>query len=189
MRESLSFVLQIIIYIVLRLKIIVFLDRHALLSVGASNNNCSVSCTLKFLIAASVILTKSRLILHVLFFLLQAGNVEMTWVISDFVGNASTNELSVTKGQQVEVLEMSATTPDYCLVRVTTVSSGGAGLSSKSSSGGSTAAAAGGSSSSSNNNNASQPQEGLVPMSILKPPPTFSKTSPRRTLDLENAGM
>lgn len=123
-----------------------------------------------------------------LFVRLQAGNnVEMTWVISDFVGSAGTNELSVTKGQQVEVLEMSATTADYCLVRVAAGStsavttSTSAGSSSKSS-GSSSSGAAGGAS-------GSQPQEGLVPMSILKPPPTFSsKTSPRRTLDLENSG-
>lgn len=121
-----------------------------------------------------------------LFVRLQAGNnnVEMTWVISDFVGSAGTNELSVTKGQQVEVLEMSATTPDYCLVRVqapggSSASASGAGGSSSSKSSG---AVGGGSGS-------SPPQEGLVPMSILKPPPTCSKTSPRRTLDLDNSGM
>lgn len=120
-----------------------------------------------------------------LFFYSQTGHVEMTWVISDFVGAAGTNELSVTKGQQVEVLEMSATTPDYCLVRV---SAGSAAASLAKASGGGAAAA----SSTTNATGAgggSQPQEGLVPMSILKPPPTFSKTSPRRTLDLENAGM
>lgn len=95
-------------------------------------------------------------------------------MISDFVGAAGSSELSVTKGQQVEVLEMSATAPDYCLVRMA-----GGGSSSKSSGlGGATNAASG-----------SQPQEGLVPMAILKPPPTFNKTSPRRTLDLENSGM
>lgn len=96
-------------------------------------------------------------------------------MISDFVGRTGTNELSVTKGQQVEVLEMSATTADYCLVRVAAGSSGAG-------------PAAASSSKSSGTSSGSQPQEGLVPMSILKPPPTFHKTSPRRTLDLENSG-
>lgn len=77
---------------------------------------------------------------------------------------------------------MSATTPDYCLVRVAATggvsNSVGAGSSAKSSVSGS--GAFGG--------NSQPQQEGLVPMSILKPPPAFSKTSPRRTLDLENSG-
>lgn len=107
------------------------------------------------------------------FYSLQTGNVEMTWVISDFVGSAGTNELSVTKGQQVEVLEMSATVPDFCLVRAT-VSGGGVGSASTSTK-------------SSGIGGGGQPQEGLVPLSILKPPPTFTKTSPRRTL--ESSGM
>lgn len=103
-------------------------------------------------------------------------------MISDFVGSVGTNELSVTKGQQVEVIEMSATTPDFCLVRVTTGGSNSSNSSGAGSSSKSTGSGGAGSSS-------SQAQEGLVPMSILKPPPTFSKTSPRRTLDLENSGM
>lgn len=95
----------------------------------------------------------------------------MTWVISDHVAATGSDELSVTKGQQVEVLEMSTTVPDFCLVRLGIVGSGaGVGAS-----GSSKATAA-----------ASVPTvEGLVPMSILKPPPTFSKASPRRTLDLD----
>lgn len=117
---------------------------------------------------------------------LQAGNVEVTWVISDFVGNAAANELSVTKGQQVEVLEMSVTTPDYCLVRVT--AGGTSSSASASAAGGSSGKSSGSGGAAANVNQ--QPQlEGLVPMAILKPSPTFSKTSPRRTLDLENAGM
>lgn len=98
-------------------------------------------------------------------------------MISDFVGSTGSNELSVTKGQQVEVLEMSATAPDFCLVRVT-VSGGVGGASTSTKSGGVGGTGSG-----------SQPQEGLVPLSILKPPPTFTKTSPRRTLDLESSGM
>lgn len=104
-------------------------------------------------------------------------------MISDFVGGTGTNELSVSKGQQVEVLEMSATTPDYCLVRVAATggvsNNVGAGSSAKSSVSGGGGAFGG---------NSQPQQEGLVPMSILKPPPAFSKTSPRRTLDLENSG-
>ncbi|XP_055685708.1 kalirin isoform X2 [Lutzomyia longipalpis] len=81
----------------------------------------------------------------------KVGTVEMTWVISDYTATAGSGELSVTKGQQVEVLELSTTQPDFCLVRL--------------------------------NGSGKNPQEGLVPLSILKPPPTLSKTSPRRNVD------
>lgn len=40
----------------------------------------------------------------------------MTWVIADHTPTAA-GELSVQKGQQVEVLEMSAARADWCLVR------------------------------------------------------------------------
>ncbi|XP_049828356.1 kalirin isoform X4 [Schistocerca gregaria] len=46
----------------------------------------------------------------------KAGGVEMTWVVADHVAAAGSHELSVTKGQQVEVVE--AAGADWCLVRM-----------------------------------------------------------------------
>lgn len=95
----------------------------------------------------------------------------MTWVISDYVAAQGSAELSVQKGQQVEVIDTNCLgAPDYCLVRLTNSSSNN-----------------------NNNNNLSTTslsssstqeqivQEGLVPSSILKPPPTQMKN--RRTAD------
>ena len=95
----------------------------------------------------------------------------MTWVISDYVAAQGSAELSVQKGQQVEVIDTNGLgAPDYCLVRLTNSSSNN-----------------------NNNNNLSTTslsssstqeqivQEGLVPSSILKPPPTQMKN--RRTAD------
>lgn len=94
----------------------------------------------------------------------------MTWVISDYVAAPGSAELSVQKGQQVEVIDTNCLgAPDYCLVRLTN------------------------STSNNNNNNLSATslsssstqeqivQEGLVPSSILKPPPSQMKN--RRTAD------
>lgn len=82
----------------------------------------------------------------------------MTWVMADHFATSGTRELSVTKGQQVEVLENnsihsgSSTTIEWTLVRLP-LSSG----------------------------QTEPPAEGLVPTSILKQPPTTScKTSPSR---------
>lgn len=47
---------------------------------------------------------------------MQNTGVEMTWVVADHVAGAA-SELSVTKGQQVEVVEVR---PDWCLVRMPT---------------------------------------------------------------------
>ncbi|CAG9857602.1 unnamed protein product [Phyllotreta striolata] len=47
----------------------------------------------------------------------KAGVVEMTWVMSDYAA-VDVQELSVAKGQQVEVVETCPTRPDYCLVRL-----------------------------------------------------------------------
>ncbi|KAF4519125.1 hypothetical protein B566_EDAN007398 [Ephemera danica] len=69
---------------------------------------------------------------------------EMTWVIADHEAAAGSPEITVRKGQQVEVLEVPAAhNPDLCLVRLP--SSGGSGDQTA--------------------------QEGLVPMIVLKPPP------------------
>jgi len=74
----------------------------------------------------------------------------MTWVIADHTAAAGSQELTVLKGQQVEVVEGHAP-PDWCRVRLCTCS-------------------------------ADSPPEGLVPLSVLKQPPTNSatKTSPSR---------
>lgn len=94
----------------------------------------------------------------------------MTWVISDYVAAQGSAELSVQKGQQVEVIDTNCLgSPEYCLVRLTNGTAN-------------------------NNNNVSTTslsssstheqiiQEGLVPSSILKPPPTQTKNN-RRTGD------
>ncbi|KAK3932146.1 Triple functional domain protein [Frankliniella fusca] len=94
-------------------------------------------------------------------FLLQAApSAEMTWVIADFTAT-SPSELSVHKGQQVEVLDApSAERSDWCLVRMAEAAPAAG------------AAAA----------------EGLVPLSVLKQPPqglrttAATSTSPSRRL-------
>ncbi|GFG34599.1 hypothetical protein Cfor_01930, partial [Coptotermes formosanus] len=80
-----------------------------------------------------------------------APGVEMTWVIADHVAAAGSQELSVHKGQQVEVLELNTSTPDWCLVRMSTSGS-----------------------------SVDSPPEGLVPLAVLKQPPPGLKTSPSR---------
>ncbi|GLH09850.1 Uncharacterized protein GBIM_14884 [Gryllus bimaculatus] len=80
----------------------------------------------------------------------RAPGVEMTWVIADHVAAAGSQELSVHKGQQVEVVEVAASAPDWCLVRVPTSGS------------------------------VDSPPEGLVPLAVLKQPPPGLKTSPSR---------
>ncbi|XP_034658719.1 triple functional domain protein isoform X2 [Drosophila subobscura] len=70
------------------------------------------------------------------------GNQEATWVVADYIATSGSNELSVSKGQQVEIIEQpSATEPDFCLVRLNPQHDDAA------------------------------VQEGLVPVSVLKPPP------------------
>ena len=65
----------------------------------------------------------------------------MTWVIADHEATAGSPELTVRKGQQVEVLEVpAANAPDLCLVRLPSSTSG-------------------------------EHLEGLVPLAVLKPPP------------------
>uniref|UniRef100_A0A224XHF4 Putative guanine nucleotide exchange factor for rho and rac gtpase n=1 Tax=Panstrongylus lignarius TaxID=156445 RepID=A0A224XHF4_9HEMI len=75
----------------------------------------------------------------------KTGGVEMTWVINDHTA-AGAGQLSVSKGQQVEVVETVAGSPEWCLVRMPS-----SGL--------------------------DPPPEGLVPLSVLKQPPT--STTPR----------
>lgn len=72
-------------------------------------------------------------------------------MIADHVAAAGSQELSVHKGQQVEVLELNTATPDWCLVRMPTSGS-----------------------------SVDSPPEGLVPLAVLKQPPPGLKTSPSR---------
>lgn len=74
--------------------------------------------------------------------------MEMTWIVSDYVATPGTNEVSVTKGQQVEIIDPNCGgSPELCLVRLN-IHSG--------------SAADGGSGT----------IEGMVPISVLKPPPS-----------------
>lgn len=78
----------------------------------------------------------------------QVASLEVTWVVSDYNATPGTNELSITKGQQVEVIETSCPNdPDFCLVRLNSQSDDGV------------------------------VQEGLVPISILKPQPGAQKSN------------
>ncbi|XP_065162622.1 triple functional domain protein isoform X5 [Atheta coriaria] len=92
----------------------------------------------------------------------KTGVLEMTWVVSDFTACGS-QELTVTKGQQVEVVEVCPSRPDYCLVRMPT-----RGTDHDTSSGGGV-------------------PEGLVPLAVLKQPPQ-PRSSPSRRIaaDHEN---
>ncbi|EDV95637.1 GH15671 [Drosophila grimshawi] len=74
------------------------------------------------------------------------GNQEATWVVADYIASAGSNELSVSKGQQVEIIELpTASEPDFCLVRLNP------------------------------QHDDSAVQEGLVPVAVLKPPPGAHK--------------
>ncbi|XP_017066373.1 kalirin isoform X1 [Drosophila eugracilis] len=74
------------------------------------------------------------------------GNQEATWVVADYIASPGSNELSVSKGQQVEIIEPpTAGEPDFCLVRLNPQHEDAA------------------------------VQEGLVPVSVLKPPPGSHK--------------
>lgn len=87
-------------------------------------------------------------------FLLQTGVPEITWVVADHTAASGTRELSVTKGQAVEVLESEGVSPEWTLVRLV----GGPGQSS-----------------------GEAAPEGLVPTRALQQPPSAScKTSPSR---------
>ncbi|XP_052565340.1 triple functional domain protein-like isoform X2 [Culex pipiens pallens] len=80
----------------------------------------------------------------------KGGLAEVTWVIADYVATQGTSELTVTKGAQVEVIDMNCTgAPEFCLVRLPI--------------------------------NSTDSQEGLVPVSVLKPlPSSHSKLSSKQ---------
>ena len=43
----------------------------------------------------------------------------MTWVVADYVGSPGSRELTVHKGQQVEILDLTGSgSPEMCLVRL-----------------------------------------------------------------------
>lgn len=92
----------------------------------------------------------------------QAAVLEMTWVISDYTATPGTSEMSVTKGQQVEIIETTCSgAPEFCLVRLN-AQGGGSGVASGNTSDAST-------------------HEGMVPLSCLKLAP--SKSGHRRNID------
>lgn len=81
----------------------------------------------------------------------------MTWVIADHTAAPGTSELSVSKGQQVEIVDMNCSgAPDYCLVRLSI--------------------------------NASDSQEGLVPVTVLKPLPSSHSKLNNKQRDTDTLG-
>lgn len=88
-----------------------------------------------------------------------APGVEMTWVIADYTA-VSSGELTVHKGQQVEVLDARLDVPsvDWCLVRMPPGSGAGSGAA-----------------------DSGPAPEGLVPLSVLKQPPQGLKTTSSAT--------
>lgn len=90
----------------------------------------------------------------------QTGVLEMTWVVSDFTATNS-KELSVSKGQQVEVVEVCSSKPDYCMVRMPTKGT---------------------------DQESSNVPEGLVPLAVLKQPPILRSSPSRRPLPEQEAG-
>ncbi|XP_066250215.1 triple functional domain protein isoform X1 [Euwallacea similis] len=87
----------------------------------------------------------------------KTGVLEMTWVMSDYTATTP-QELSVTKGQQVEVVEVCSSRPDFCLVRMPTRGSEG---------------------------HQEPVPEGLVPSAVLKQPPQ-PRGSPSRRLNQDH---
>ncbi|EAA11276.4 AGAP006107-PA [Anopheles gambiae str. PEST] len=87
----------------------------------------------------------------------KGGLAEMTWVIADHTAAPGTSELSVSKGQQVEIVDMNCSgAPDYCLVRLSI--------------------------------NASDSQEGLVPVTVLKPLPSSHSKLNNKQRDTDTLG-
>jgi hypothetical protein len=96
-----------------------------------------------------------------------------SWVISDYVATQGSAELSVQKGQQVEIIDTNCMgAPEFCLVRLTNSSTTNNNNNSTSNNNVS-------SNSLSSSNQEQIIQEGLVPSSILKPPPTQLKSRNR----------
>lgn len=79
--------------------------------------------------------------------------------MADYIASSGSNELSVSKGQQVEIIEPpTASEPDFCLVRLNP------------------------------QHDDSAVQEGLVPVSVLKPPPGAHKQGSSGTTAASSGG-
>lgn len=90
----------------------------------------------------------------------QTAVADMTWVIADHTASPGSRELSVTKGQQVEVLDCTSGS-EWTLVRLPSASG-----------------------------QSGEAQEGLVPTAVLKHPPQVScKTSPSKKPPLGPTGI
>ncbi|XP_055630894.1 triple functional domain protein [Toxorhynchites rutilus septentrionalis] len=87
----------------------------------------------------------------------KGGLTEVTWVIADYVATQGTLELTVSKGAQVEIVDMNcAGAPDFCLVRLPI--------------------------------NSTDSQEGLVPISVLKPLPSSHSKLNNKQRDADALG-
>ncbi|XP_050073196.1 triple functional domain protein isoform X1 [Anopheles maculipalpis] len=87
----------------------------------------------------------------------KGGLAEMTWVIADHTAAPGSSELSVSKGQQVEIVDLNCSgAPDFCLVRLSI--------------------------------NASDSQEGLVPVTVLKPLPSSHSKLNNKQRDTDTLG-
>ncbi|XP_062708109.1 triple functional domain protein [Aedes albopictus] len=87
----------------------------------------------------------------------KGGLAEVTWVIADYNATQGSSELTVTKGAQVEILDMNCSgAPDFCLVRLPI--------------------------------NSTDSQEGLVPVSVLKPLPSSHSKINNKQRDADALG-
>ncbi|XP_055538298.1 triple functional domain protein isoform X2 [Wyeomyia smithii] len=87
----------------------------------------------------------------------KGGLAEVTWVIADYAATQGTSELTVTKGAQVEIVDMNCTAaPEFCLVRLPI--------------------------------NSTDSQEGLVPVSVLKPLPSSQSKLNSKQRDADALG-
>lgn len=84
----------------------------------------------------------------------------MTWVVSDYTATNS-QEMTVAKGQQVEVVEVCSSKPDFCLVRMPTRGT---------------------------DHDQTAVPEGLVPLSVLKQPPAARSSPSRRPVIDQDGG-
>ncbi|KXJ83198.1 hypothetical protein RP20_CCG008034 [Aedes albopictus] len=90
-------------------------------------------------------------------FFRKGGLAEVTWVIADYNATQGSSELTVTKGAQVEILDMNCSgAPDFCLVRLPI--------------------------------NSTDSQEGLVPVSVLKPLPSSHSKINNKQRDADALG-
>uniref|UniRef100_A0A182QYF8 SH3 domain-containing protein n=1 Tax=Anopheles farauti TaxID=69004 RepID=A0A182QYF8_9DIPT len=92
-------------------------------------------------------------------FLRKGGLSEMTWVLADHTAAPGSSELSVSKGQQVEIVDMNCSgAPDFYLVRLPSAV------------------------------NATDSQEGMVPVAVLKPLPSSHSKLNNKQRDTDTLG-